>query len=116
MVNLTNGFVELVSTFLFQGPGEGYELWKGGTSPLKPEGRQTVLGKDINFAKVTKVDATTCRRCRLNLSGKCLQERLTRGTVTSTMRRAAHPHECARCVRLHVLALPQLELVHHLSR
>ena len=32
-----------------------------------------------------------CRRWRFNPSGKCSQERLTRGTVTSTMRRAAHP-------------------------
>ena len=30
-------------------------------------------------------------------SGKRSQERLTRGTVTSTMRRAAHPSGCARC-------------------
>ena len=30
-------------------------------------------------------------------SGKYSQERLTRGTVTSTMRRAAHPSGCARC-------------------
>jgi len=30
-------------------------------------------------------------------SGKCSQERLTRGTVTSTMRRAAHPAGSARC-------------------
>jgi len=36
-------------------------------------------------------------RWRSNPSGKCLQERLTRGTVTSTMRRAAHPSGCARC-------------------
>jgi hypothetical protein len=28
---------------------------------------------------------------------KCPQERLTRGTVTSTMRRAARPSGCARC-------------------
>jgi len=38
-----------------------------------------------------------CRRWRSNPSGKCSQDRLTRGTVTSTMRRAAHPSECARC-------------------
>ena len=37
------------------------------------------------------------RRWRPNPSGKCSQERLTRGTVTSTMRRAAHPSGCARC-------------------
>ena len=36
------------------------------------------------------------RRWRSNPSGKCSQERLTRGTVTSTMRRAAHPSGCAR--------------------
>ena len=35
------------------------------------------------------------RRWRSNPSGKCSQERLTRGTVTSTMRRAAHPSGCA---------------------
>ena len=33
----------------------------------------------------------------LNPSRKCSQERLTRGTVSSTMRRAAHPSICARC-------------------
>jgi len=38
-----------------------------------------------------------CRRWRSNPSGKCSQERLTRGTVTSTKRRAAHPSGCARC-------------------
>jgi hypothetical protein len=38
-----------------------------------------------------------CRRWRSNPSGKCSQERLTRRTVTSTMRRAAHPSGCARC-------------------
>jgi len=38
-----------------------------------------------------------CRRCRSNPSGKCSQERLIGYTVTSTMRRAAHPSECARC-------------------
>ena len=39
------------------------------------------------------------RRWRSNPSGKCPQERLIRGTVTSTMRRAAHPSGCARCGR-----------------
>jgi len=39
----------------------------------------------------------TCRRWRSNPSGKCSQERLTRGTVSSTMRRAAHPSGGARC-------------------
>ena len=34
---------------------------------------------------------TCSRRWRSNPSGKCSQERQTRGTVTSTMRRAAHP-------------------------
>jgi len=38
-----------------------------------------------------------CRRWRSNPSGKCSQERLPRGTVTSTMRKAAHPSGCARC-------------------
>jgi len=37
------------------------------------------------------------RRWRSNPSGKCTQERLTRGTETTTMRRAAHPSGCARC-------------------
>ena len=37
------------------------------------------------------------RRWRWNPSKKCSQERLTRGTVTSTMRRALHPSGCARC-------------------
>ena len=34
---------------------------------------------------------------RSNPSRKCSQERLTRGIVTSTMRRAGHPSGCARC-------------------
>ena len=33
---------------------------------------------------------------RSNPSGKCSQERLTRGTVSSDTRRAAHPSGCAR--------------------
>ena len=37
-----------------------------------------------------------CRRWRSNPSGKCSLERLARGTVTSTMRRAAHPSGFAR--------------------
>ena len=36
-------------------------------------------------------------RWRSNPYGKCSQERLTRGTITSTMHRAAHPSGCARC-------------------
>jgi len=40
---------------------------------------------------------TSCRRWRSNPSGKCSQERLARGTVTSTMRKAAYPSGCARC-------------------
>ena len=39
----------------------------------------------------------SCRRWRSNPSGQCSQERLTQGTVTSTMRWAAHPSGCARC-------------------
>jgi len=34
---------------------------------------------------------------RSNPSRNCSQERLTRGTATSTMRKTAHPPECARC-------------------
>ena len=34
---------------------------------------------------------------QVNPSEKCWQDRLTRGTVTCTMRRAAHPSGCARC-------------------
>ena len=41
--------------------------------------------------------ATPRTRWRSNPSDKCSQERLTRGTVTSTIRRAAHPSGCARC-------------------
>ena len=40
---------------------------------------------------------TQCRRRGSNPLGKCSPERLTRGTVTSTMRKAAHPPGCARC-------------------
>ena len=36
------------------------------------------------------------RRRRSNLSGKCWQELLTQGTVTSTMRKAEHLAGCAR--------------------
>jgi len=38
-----------------------------------------------------------CMRWSSNPSGKCSQERLIRGTVTSTMRRAGHPSGRARC-------------------
>ena len=41
--------------------------------------------------------ACRSRRWRSNQSGKCSQARLTRGTVTSTVRRAAHPSGGARC-------------------
>jgi len=37
------------------------------------------------------------RRWKSNSSWKCSQERLSRGIVTSTMRRAARPSGCARC-------------------
>ena len=37
-----------------------------------------------------------CRRWRSNPSGKSSRERLTRGTVNGTMRRAAHPSGCAK--------------------
>ena len=37
------------------------------------------------------------RRWRSDPSGKGSHERLTRGTVISTMRRAAHPSGSARC-------------------
>ena len=37
------------------------------------------------------------RRWRSNPSGKCSQERLTRGTLTSTMTKAANPPGGARC-------------------
>ena len=40
---------------------------------------------------------TNGRRWRSNPSGKCSQERLKRGTVTSTMRRPEHPSGCAKC-------------------
>jgi len=41
--------------------------------------------------------APLCSRWRSIPSGKCSQGRLTWGTLTSTMRRAAHPSGCARC-------------------
>ena len=40
---------------------------------------------------------TRCRRCRSNAREKVSHARLTRGTVTSTMRRSAQPSGCARC-------------------
>ena len=40
---------------------------------------------------------SSVRRWKSNPSGKYSQERLTRGTVTTTMRRAEHPSGCARC-------------------
>jgi len=43
------------------------------------------------------VSGLSHRRWRSNPSGKCSQERLTRGTITSTMHRAAHLSGCARC-------------------
>ena len=56
-------------------------------------------GAQIHVAELLLPSAksTFCWRWRSNPSGKCSQERLTRGTVTSTMRRAAHPSGCARC-------------------
>ena len=44
-----------------------------------------------------------------NPSAKCSQERLTRGTITSTMRRAAHPSERARCAT-HALPFRRMPL------
>ena len=40
---------------------------------------------------------SVCRKWTTNSSGKCSQVRLTQGTVTSTMCKAAHPPGCARC-------------------
>jgi len=58
----------------------------------------TFLNDFLHMDKVVPFPSSGCRRWRLNPSGKCSQERrLTRGTVTSTMRRAAHPSGCARC-------------------
>ena len=48
------------------------------------------------FRGFIKKEEERCWRWRSHPSGKCPQER-TRGTVTSTMRKAAHPTGCARC-------------------
>ena len=48
-----------------------------------------------------------CRRWRSNPSGKFSQERLTRGTVTSEMRKAAHQETQTLCLN-HFPRLPTL--------
>ena len=53
--------------------------------------------RDADAATLARV-VSTFRRCKSNPSGRFSQERLTRGTVTSTTRRAAHPSGWARCV------------------
>jgi hypothetical protein len=49
------------------------------------------------FRASDPIEVRWCMRWRSNSSGKCSRERLTRGAVTSTMRRTAHPYGCARC-------------------
>jgi len=49
------------------------------------------------LSPITQIFHPRRRRWRSNPPGKRSQERLTRGTVASTMRRAAHPSGCARC-------------------
>ena len=55
------------------------------------------FGRPRTDAWLAGLMAQTRRRWRSNQSGTCSQERLARGTVTSTMRRAAHPSGRARC-------------------
>ena len=55
--------------------------------------RIPVSGSFFSFSCLVFRD---CRRWRSNPSGKGLQ-RLTRDTVTDTMRKAARPSRCARC-------------------
>ena len=47
--------------------------------------------------KMTYMCSQIVKGSRSNPPGKCSLERLTRGTVTSTMHRVAHPSGCARC-------------------
>ena len=71
------------------------------------EDREAVIGRPI-FPKRSprsfhwtslfpKTVTKLRRRWGSNPSGNCSQERLTRGKVSSTIRREAHPSGCARC-------------------
>jgi len=69
--------------------------WGGGRKHLLERDRHRPV--QPHLFRVSSSLFETCMRWRSNPSGKCSCKRLTRGTVTSTMRRAAHPSECARC-------------------
>ena len=71
--------------------GEVYCLW----GPMFKKGIWSL--RPLVELRLQCVNGPGCWRWRSNPSGKCSQERLTRGTVISTMRRAAHPSGCARC-------------------
>ena len=54
-------------------------------------------GPNISFKCPPPEGNWNRRKWRSHPFGRFSQERLTRGTVTSTMRWAAHPSGCARC-------------------
>ena len=63
-------------------------------------GEGTVMkpsGPNISFKYPPPEGNWNRRKWRSHPSGRFSQERLTRGTVTSAMRWAAHPSGCARC-------------------
>ena len=59
-------------------------------------GRRVFGGGELRTMRVDRVQSHR-RRWRSNPFGKCSQERPIRGTVASTMRRAAPSSGCARC-------------------
>ena len=56
-----------------------------------------VVFREVLLVCAAELLARLAPGARSGKTGKCSQERLTRGTVTSTMRRAAHPSGCAKC-------------------
>ena len=82
--------LEIQPNFGFRGSAPGQSQHRG-RAPSCADTSRTSGG-----AKGTR-GRNMGRRWRSNPSGKCLQEQLTRGTDTSTMRKAAHLSGCARC-------------------
>ena len=56
-----------------------------------PPHLKLMLALNRQFLAALQLMLVLGRRWRSNPSGKCSRQRLTRGTVSSTMRRAAHP-------------------------
>jgi len=113
------------SGFGFRGGACENACFSEGLQALPP-GLAFKVGAPLRAHLIPKIDQNSCICCRVHRSctghvvgatdackvgaplaspsrstsvssGKCSHERLTRGTVTSTMRRAAHLSVCARC-------------------